>query len=263
MARPGRQRVIPRDARRIPVPAVALEGWLAEIDDPAELKVALRVVALSGSGAGRQGAPPSVSLDDLLDDGILRKAAGLGSDDSIRRALAGSLQRGTLAAARAGGDTRIWVNDERIAEYLTNNGLTALEPSAIAGTTARPAQPTESAWEAPKPESRANIFALYEMHVGTFGHGIAEQLRAAEEEYPASWIEYAFAIAADHNARSWSYVQTVLRRLVREGLPEGTITHDEHGKLGINPEAHSRTELVDQYRRLFGRPSWDSDSANR
>ena len=267
MAGPGRQRDIPRDARRIPVPAVALGRWLAEIDDPAELKVALRVIALSGSEQGRRGAPPSVSLDGLLDDGTLRKAAELGSDDSVRRALAASVRRGTLAAARVGGDTRIWVNDERIAEYLTRNGLTALEPSAIVGTTARPERPTESTREAPKPGSRANIFTLYEQHIGTFGHGMAEQLRAAEEEYPASWIHEAFAISAEQNVRSWGYVHAILRRWLQEGKPAVTVrttgpridqSHD-YGEPGHDPTTDSRTGYLESYRRRYGRLPWESD----
>ena len=267
MAGPGRQRGIPRDAQRIPVPAVALGRWLTEIDDPAELKVALRVIALSGSETGRRGAPPSVSLDGLVDDGILRKAAELGSDDSVRQALAASLRSGRLIAARVGGDTRIWVNDERIAEYLTRNGLTALEPSSIAGTTARPERSTESTREAPKPGSPANIFALYEQHIGTFGHGMAEQLRAAEEEYPASWIHEAFAISAEQNVRSWGYVHAILRRWLQEGKPAVTVrttgpridqSHD-YGEPGHDPTTDSRTGYLESYRRRYGRLPWESD----
>ena len=267
MAQPGRPHPIPRDARRIPVPAIALERWLAEIDDLAELKVALRVVALSGSKPGPRGTPPSVSLDDLMDDGTLRIAAELGSDDSIRRPLAVSLLRGTLVAARVGGDTRIWVNDARVAEYLTKNGLTALEPSAITGVTPSPERPAVSTREVPKAGSPANIFALYEQHVGTFGHGMAEQLRAAEEEYPASWIEGAFAIASQQNVRSWGYVRAILRRWLQEGkpavstgarAPQRDQTHD-YGEPGHDPTADSRTGYLESYRRRYGRLPWESD----
>ena len=267
MASPGCEREIPRDARRIPVPAVALEGWLAEIDDPAELKVALRVVALSGSGTGRQGAPPSVPLDDLLDDGTLRKAAELGDDDSIRRALAGSVRRGTLMAAKVGGDTRIWVNDQLACDYLGRTRLTALKPEDIAGVFQETSEVDESTREPSGRRSRANIFALYEQHIGTFGHGMAEQLRAAEEEYPASWIHEAFAISAEQNVRSWGYVHAILRRWLQEGKPAVTVrttgphidqSHD-YGEPGHDPTAYSRTGYLESYRRRYGRLPWESD----
>ena len=268
MAQTGRPREIPRNARRIPVPAVALDHWLAEVDDPAELKVALRVVALLGPEPVRGGVPPSVSLDDVLDDGTLRRVSGLGTDESIRNALAGSLLRGMLVAAQVQGDTRIWFNDDRTAEHLARSGFTALEPSAIAGVASLPEE-VAAAGPPSAQESRANIFALYETHIGTFGHGMAEQLRAAEDEYPTSWIEEAFSIASGQNVRSWGYVHAILRRWLQEGKPvtsvgaQGTQRERRHddGEPGHDPAEDSRTGYLESYRRRYGRLPWEPDAA--
>lgn len=244
--------------RRIPVPANALSEWLVEIDDLAELKVTLRAVALLAPEPNRRGVPPSLSLYDLLDDRILQRTAILQSDEAIRQALAGALKHGTLVAARCLGEVRFFLNDDHCRQHLEKMRLTALAPAdavecqthKMASTVSEPTVKT-----APR---RANIFTLYEQHIGTFGHGVAEQLKAAEEEYPAAWIEYAFSIAAEHKARSWSYVNTILRRLVREGLPGDKVVAHEHGKFGSDSEADRRAEYMDQYRRLFGSLPWES-----
>ena len=270
MAQPGRTRSLPRDARRIPVPAAALEEWLAEIDDPGELKVTLRVVAMLAAEPVRGVTPPSLSLDDLLDDGVLRRAAELGSDDTIRNALAAALRRETLLAARVGGEVRLLGNDERVREYLAETGSTPLTPAEVAGPRAGPTTAPEAERPVPATPSRANIFALYERHIGTFGHGTAEQLRAAEEEYPTSWIEDAFAIASEQNVRSWSYVNAILRRWLTEGKPEiASIaagrqrdqSHDD-GKPGHDTPPDRRTGYLEGYRRRHGRLPWESDDAD-
>jgi DnaD/phage-associated family protein len=39
---------------------------------------------------------------------------------------------------------------------------------------------------------------------------LADELREAEQTYPAGWIEDAVRIAVDNNARKWSYVRAIL-----------------------------------------------------
>ena len=242
-------------ARRLPVPAAALGPWLADIDDLVELKVTLRAVALLADGVSRRGIPPSLAPETLADDPFLA-GAGIG-DDGIRAGLAAALRRGTLAAVRAGGGIRIFLNDDDARRYFERAELTPVVPSD------RPANAPDvtPADTAPTPAGRANIFALYERHIGTFGPQRADELQAAEEEYPAKWIEYAFATAAEHNARSWSYVNSILRRLVRDGLPEGTLPTYDDGKSGIDSETNRRAEYLEQYRRLFGQLPWESGEA--
>ena len=211
-----------------PCRAVALGRWLVEIDDLAELKATLRAVGILAEGVHRAGVPPSISLNDLLDDYFLvlgRRSRRQHPQRNSRGAGAWN----TGGGVRAGGEIRILLNDDAGRRYIQQAGLSRPSPADIAGgggdvVASRPPDTSD------RDGGRANIFALYEQHIGPYGHNTAEQLRAAEEEYPAQWIEYAFATAVEHNARSWSYVSSILRRLVRDGLPEGNLSNYDDGK---------------------------------
>ena len=248
----GRTAPLANDARRLPVPAAALGQWLAEIDDLAELKTTLRAVGILAEGVHRAGVPPSISLNDLLDDYFL--ARGVGAGDSIRSGIAAALGRGTLAAVRAGGEIRILLNDDAGRRYIQQAGLARPSPADIAGgggdvVASRPPDTND------RDGGRANIFALYEQHIGPYGHNTAEQLRAAEQEYPARWIEDAFALAAAREITSWNYIWTILRRWRREGRQEQQ--RYDNGKPGHNTAPDRRTGYLDYYRRRYGHLPWE------
>ena len=259
---PNLHKPLPADARRIPIPAVALGPWLAEIDDPVELKVTLRVLALLAEGSNRRGAPPSVSLDDLVDDGFLAAAVGA---DSVNVGLAAAVARGTLVACFDRGEVRVFLNDEHGQRYFERADVRLVAPEHIAGS----GDAEVIIHDAPADwadAGRANIFALYEEHMGPFGHSVAEQLKAAESEYPLRWIEEAFAVAAERNAANWNYIHAILRRWVQEGRYAGLSEtngqrrdqHNEHGKPGHDTAPDSRTGYLDSYRRRYGRLPWES-----
>ncbi|TLN10763.1 DnaD domain protein, partial [bacterium] len=69
-------------------------------------------------------------------------------------------------------------------------------------------------------DERPNIFRLYEENLGPLTPLIAEDLQAAEREYPAGWIEDAIRIAVKRNARNWRYVETILRSWQEKGRDE-------------------------------------------
>ena len=247
---------LPARARRLPVPAAALGPWLADIGDIVELKVTLRAVALLAEGVTRRDVPPALEETALLDDAYLA-GAGIGND-GIRAGLAAALRRENLVGVRAGGgEIRIFLNDDAAQRYFARAGLTPIAPSA------RPANPPALAppGSAPPAAGRANIFALYEKHIGTYGHSIAEQLRAAEQEYPAQWIEDAFALAADRDITSWNYIWNILRRWHRDGRREGLRGSQryDNGKPGRHTAPDRRTGYLDYYRRRYGRLPWESD----
>jgi len=68
---------------------------------------------------------------------------------------------------------------------------------------------------------RPNIYQLYEQNIGLLQPLIADQLRDAEATYPPEWIEEAFRIAVESNARNWRYVRGILERWAREGKDSG------------------------------------------
>ena len=267
---------LPANARRIPIPAAALGEWLADIADAVELKVTLRTLALLAAEPRRGSIPPSIGLDDLIDDRFLSAGLALAPNDgdsvenAVRRGLAAALRRRTLVAARVGGTFSVLLNDVTSRSYLEHPGVTELEADALRGDIV----PANIGRPDPEPQARparANIFALYEQHIGSYGHSIAEQLRAAEEQYPAEWIADAISIAAERNARSWNYVQAVLRGWMQSGRPSrGQSITDrtrefshEHGKPGDDtaPDSLEEYPYLESYRRRHGRLPWESSGS--
>jgi DNA replication protein len=64
---------------------------------------------------------------------------------------------------------------------------------------------------------RPNIFRLYEENIGPLTPMIADMLRDAEQTYRQDWIEEAIRVAVQNNARSWKYVEAVLRSWQERG----------------------------------------------
>ena len=271
---PGKARIdqksLPANARRIPIPAAAVGPWLADIDDIVELKVTLRALALLADEPQRRSAPPSIALDDLLDDRFLSPGVAGGAEGSGRPGLAAAIDRGALLAVREAGTIRVLLNDDHCQRYLETGGVTALTGADLLEQASDNAPEGHSQPEPPA-DTRANIFALYEQHIGPYGHSIAEQLRAAEEEYPAEWIADAIAVAAERNARSWRYIDAVLRRWKQErqtrlgvGITDRTRdTNYEHGEPGSDTAPDSRTGYLDSYRRRYGRLPWEPRAPER
>ena len=241
--------------------------WLADIDDIVELKVTLRALALLSETPARGPVPPGIGLHELLDDPFLE--AGI-DGTAIRPGLASAIARRTLLAVQSGGEVRVFLNDEHCRRYIATAGVTELTAADLTG----PADANASE-RSPQPpttgEPRANIFALYEQHIGPYGHSIAEQLRAAEEEYPTEWISDAIAVAAERNARSWRYIDAVLRGWKQErqsasaaGITDRTRdTNHEHGEPGSDTAPDSRTGYLDSYRRRHGRLPWEPGEPKR
>lgn len=261
---------LPANARRIPIPAAALSHWLADIDDIVELKVTLRALALLADEPRRRSVPPSIALEDLLDDPVLADAQLSGIGNHALAGLAAAIGRGSLIAIRDEGAMRVLLNDQDCRRYLATAGVTKLTADDLTGLegpdTLDPLlQPPTTG------EPRANIFALYEQHIGPYGHSVAEQLRAAEEEYPADWIADAIAVAAERNARSWRYIDAVLRGWKQEqqaqsgaGITDQTRdTSHEYGEPGSDTAPDSRTGYLDSYRRRYGRLPWEPGEAER
>jgi DnaD/phage-associated family protein len=78
----------------------------------------------------------------------------------------------------------------------------------------------------PAKVTRPNIFVLYEQNIGLLQALVADELRQAEQDYPAEWIEEAFRLAAEANVRRWSYVRAILERWATEGKSDGTSRRD-------------------------------------
>ena len=203
--------------KRLPVPAPLLSSLLAEIEDCAELKCTLRFL---WHEAQQSGAPKRVAVAALLTDAVL--LAALGGSDAIERGVDLAVERGTLIEADGWLLLRTPQN-ERAAERL---GVAA--PDQAVGV----------------PSERPNVFQLYEENIGILTPMVADELRAAEEEYPHGWVEAALRETAAGNIRSWRYAAAILDRWEREG--RGTRTR---GKPGRYTETLTAADLLERRRR--------------
>ena len=203
--------------RRLPVPAQLLSSLLADITDCAELKCSLRFL---WHEAQVSGAPKRVPVSGLRTDGVLLDA--LGSESEIGRGIALAVERGTLIEAEGWLLLRTPQNERAVGRFGPVPSQTA-----VGRTTERP-----------------NIYQLYEENIGMLTPLVADELRAAEEEYPTGWVESAIREAASANARSWRYIEAVLERWTREGKGMRS-----RGKLGRHSEALTAAELLERRRR--------------
>ena len=204
----------PNRVRSVPVPAPMLGTLLERIDDLAELKCALRAVALLNQKRER---PRFVTLGEMQADANLARgvptADGRTPADEIERALGKAVRRGTLAFAIVGAGA----SRQPIFGLNTEADRAAL--AGVAGARA-PFMPADFPPADPDAE-RPNVFALYEQNIGMISPMIADELREAEGLYPEDWIADAIKEAVTNNKRSWRYVAAILDRWEREGRGHG------------------------------------------
>jgi DNA replication protein len=194
------------------VPNQFFSELLPTIDDLAELKVTLYCFwALQQ----REGEYRYVIQREMLQDSLF--LAGFHPDaetarQQVRDALERATARGTLlhitVESTAGTEDLYFMNTTR-----GRNAVRAIE----AGEFEFGGQDCPVALVVERP----NIFTLYEQNIGPLTPLIADQLRAAEADYPAAWLQEAIQIAVERNKRSWRYVQAILAKWQAEGKERG------------------------------------------
>ncbi|MDI7276986.1 MAG: DnaD domain protein [Anaerolineae bacterium] len=210
------------------VPDLFFSELLPAIDDLAELKLTLHVIWRL---ARLEREPKHLAVSELQQDGVLLGCLdpeGARPKEVLEEALARCVTRGTLLRLQDAESGQVWyfLNSQqgRAAYEAAQRGEVQLA-GAAPGQVVRPVV------------ERPNIYQLYEQSIGLLQPLIADQLRDAEATYPAEWIEEAFRIATERNARSWAYVRKILERWAREGKDggprlEGDRTRYIRGKYG-------------------------------
>ena len=204
----------PPRVRYTPVPNPLFGPLLEQIDDLAELKCTLRAIWLLNQ---KRGYPRVVTLGELQADRTLGRALpddGTTIRERIERAMDRAVQRGTLASGAMGR------GDKREQVYVLNSEPHRKMLESVTQGDVSPDPPRTTA-SAENPRERPNVFALYEDNIGIMSPMIAEELREAEQLYPAAWLEDAIRSAVTQNKRSWSYVARILERWEREGRNDG------------------------------------------
>lgn len=209
--------------RTTPVPNLFFSDLLPTIDHLAELKVTLYAFwAL----AQREGRVRYLREVDFLSDPVLlggmaptEQAAADAVLDGIERAVA----RGTFLHISIEGTTGL----QDLYFLNTEKGRAAVDGI------------TRGEWR-PNPDEeepitllaeRPNIFVLYEQNIGALTPMIADELREAENTYPAAWIEEAIKLAVTNNVRRWKYIAAILERWRQEGRQDATNRRDSQRDL--------------------------------
>ena len=220
----------PQKMRLTPLPNIFFSQLLPQIDDITELKVTLHLFWVL---YGKRGYPKFVTYGELLGDRLLM--IGVGSEAALRSGLEGAVGRGTII------DLNLEQHGRTEKLYFLNTGSDSEARNRIErGEIDVGVLPEEEPFiEDMETAEQPNIFTLYEENIGMLAPMIAEELKAAEQLYPVSWIDDAFREAVSRNKRNWKYIEAILKRWDSEGR--------EHGA----PGRHSKEDR-DAIKRTYG-----------
>jgi DnaD/phage-associated family protein len=207
-------------AAAVPVPDAFFSVVLPRIESQAELKVTLHLFWLL---AQRRGLPKAVSLSELEADRLLLRSVRpvpgpRPAVDFLREGLELAVTRGTVlmlevGAARHPLSRWYLLNTPSSREAVERLRHEDLDPAEVLGDSVGPVEVVRI--------YRPNIFTLYERNIGVLTPLIADQLRAAELDFPPEWIAEAMRLAVEYNKRNWAYVAGILKRWEAEGKSSG------------------------------------------
>lgn len=228
----------------VPLPPEFVERHLVHITNIVELKVTLHICALV---VQQRSQPRRVSWEMLLADGLLHQsltavAPHSSFEDVLAEGLAAAVQRGTVLHV-----VQPDKHGRAINWYLVRTDANEAWAAAHdASTVDEPAKVKET----------PSLVALYEQHLGIVTPFIVAELKRAEQQYPAGWIEEAMREAVVSNVRSWRYVSKILQRWMTQGRGERT-AHGVAGNSAVAIDADRYTSGA--YGDLFRRGSDTSD----
>jgi DnaD/phage-associated family protein len=202
---------------------------------PSELKVTLQIFYRLSR---QRAAPRRISWDELAADKTLRRSLRAVSklrpvEELLAEGLDAAVRRRTLIhlAAPAEGRVASW--------YLVNTAANRAWAEQVAAAQAVLAPAGEAAAERP------SLLGLYEQNIGLVTPMLVDELREAEERYPAEWIEEAMREAVRANARSWRYIRKVLERWAANGRQDAP----NRAERPIDVEKYTNGAFGDLFRR--------------
>jgi DNA replication protein len=198
------------------VPDLFFAELLPAIDNLAELKVTLHVIWLRQRDGKQVVTQAELAADETLARGLM--VLGDNPEATLADGLALAVARGSLLHATIEGEDVYVLNSAGGRQALAR--IQGGEMGTLGAVVV----------DRPSVEPRPNIFQLYEDNIGLLSPILTDELRDAEESYPASWIEDAFHIAVTRNARNWRYIQAILERWATEGKDDGTRQQDTETK---------------------------------
>lgn len=208
---------------------------LPQITLASELKVTLQLFYRLSRLRGP--APRRLSWDDMATDRVLRRGLRAISklrppEELLAEGIEAAVSRSTIlhVAVPDGGRSVSW--------YLINTAANRQWAEQI-GQAAQALEPNGVVAERP------SLITIYEQNIGLITPLLLDELREAEERYPAHWIEDAIREAVRSNARSWRYIRKVLERWATNGRQDAK----DRGERPIDIEKYTTGAYGDLFRR--------------
>ncbi len=201
-------------ARLVKVPAPFFSDLLPLIDDLAELKLTLFCIwaLLQKDGEKRYLRQRDFMTSAVLLESLRAAVPAADPPETLRQALERAVERGTLLRVEVALDSQ----PELL--YFMNSATGRAAAEAVEAGRWLPGDAHNPVEILPE---RPNVYQLYEANIGSITPMIAEELKDAEAEFPAFWLEEAVRLAVEHNKRSWRYIRAILDRWEKEGRDRG------------------------------------------
>ena len=203
-----------------PVPNLFFSRLLPQINDMAELKTTIHILATLYH---KRGYPRFVTYKELLVNKSLMSSLSQitkPADEVLRNALEMATKRGTILHITLDKDGKgediYFLNTETDKQVIAKIQSGELH---LPGLKAERQTYIET-------EEPPDIYTLYEQNIGMLTPMIAEELREAESLYPETWIRDAIKEAVNQSKHKWSYVAAILERWATEGKGDGTHRRD-------------------------------------
>ncbi len=212
----------PGKVKMTQIPAHFFSDLLPLINDLSELKVMLFCFWALHQ---REGDYRYLRRRDFADNETLM--AGLAAaepDTAPESVLDAALKRTTERGALLCADVTLDTGTEQL--YFVN---TEIGRTAIKQLRAGQWEPGNDDYPVEILPERPNSYALYEANIGPLTPIIAEEIKDAEKDYPAEWLQEAIKLAVENEIRKWRYIRAILERWDKEGKSR-EIAGRHHGR---------------------------------
>jgi len=210
----------PKRSQFTPIPNAFFSQLLPQIDSLDELKVSLYIIA---SLYKKRGYPRFVGYSELLKDSAFLqnlKENNEPVEEALKNALNNAVKRGVIL------NLTLDIKGESEDIYFLNSEADRKTREDIkSGRIELPGIVLKTE-VASNLKQMPNIFATYEDNIGLLTPLISEELKEAENIYPAEWIEDAIKEAVSLNKRNWRYISRILERWSAEGRIDGAHRRD-------------------------------------
>jgi len=205
----------PKGVHFTPVPSPLLGPLLKQVSSYNELVCILRLISLIHL---KKNSLNWIEQNLLISDDILQSIVG--STGQIIEVLDNCIEKGLVLRTSLKTDSGIQILLLNTFNAKSNLDRIIQDVDATSFEVVENNHQTE------------NIFGLYQNNIGTLNPLITEELKHAQNRYPKEWIQDAFREAVVNNARSWRYIQSILKNWDSSG--RGQSTETDRRKSGRN-----------------------------